>query len=236
MSAVTRGVVHLVLAVVIGGAAGWGAMEGFSSWRDHQVASDPAQTLPPPGTRVQKAIEGIRADGVHVAPDGRDMVDADGERRVEKAVAASGQPVKVIVWAPSTQGGDWLRVDEQLKREFAGEDALIYVWEGPETGDVIEVGRELDFYEVRQDGKALEYPTDFVGDPASKLTEAVLATKGVGWDDPYEADSTTSLFFAGLTVGILAALGALAVIWAVMFGIQRKSGMRVPGRWRWTGG
>ncbi|MDN5892744.1 MAG: hypothetical protein L0H93_01860 [Nocardioides sp.] len=142
------------------------------------------------------------------------------------------------MWAPSTQDGDWLQVDEQLEREFDGEDALIYVWEGPEAGDVVEVGRTLDYPGSLDTQRNLTYSSDFVGDPATKLSEAALATKRATWDELPEPDSRGSLAAGGVVIGILLAVGAIAVIWVVMFGVRVCSGgrLRIPGQWTWTEG
>lgn len=237
MNGVVRGVVHLLVALLIGSLAGWGAVEGVKASRERQ-ADEPGQALPPAGTRVQAAIDAIREDGVYVSPDARDMVGPEGERKIEAAVAQSGQPVHVIVWAPSTQDGDWLQADDQLKREFAGEDSLIYLWEGPEKGEVIEVGRELEFPYTPGSREVLRYSSDFVGDPANKLAQAVRATKDATWEEPYEADSRAGLITGGIVLGILAGLTALAVLGALMLLLRRRSSghLALPGGWTWTGG
>lgn len=237
MKRAARGIAHLLLAVLIGGAAGWGAVEGVEASRE-RAAEEPGQVLPPPGARTQKAIDAIREDGVYVSPDARDMVEPAGEKKIEAAVADSGQPVHVVVWAPSTQDGDWLRVDDQLKREFDGQDALIYVWEGPETGQVVEVGRELDLRRAPGEPGTLRYSSDFVGDPATTLAQAIRATKGATWEEPYEADSRAGLITVGVILGVVLALGVLGLLGVLMLLMRRKSNghLALPGGWTWTNG
>ncbi|MDP3894407.1 hypothetical protein, partial [Nocardioides sp.] len=55
----------------------------------------PAHDLPEPGDRVLRAVAELREDRVHVAPDGRPMLDEGAERDLERLIAAREVPVHV---------------------------------------------------------------------------------------------------------------------------------------------
>lgn len=234
MKATTRGALSLLLALALGVAAAYGAAQGLTAWREHKIADNPGVELGEPGTRVAKAIAGVRADGVHVSPDGRSMVDRAGERRLEKAVAEATVPVRVIVWSPSTQDGDWLQETDHLREAFSGEDGLVIVWEGPEEGDVLETGGLADYYDAPRGEDAIEYPSDFLGDPVRRLTAGIRATDGMSWRERSSTDSAPPVPVA-VGLGALIAAPAIGLLLLLSLGVRRAVGGRgrLPGGWTW---
>src|SRR3546814_20112412 len=157
-------VANLVLAALAALLCGFGASAWFTDKREQEFAQWQAyeEVLDTPRDRVRNAIEGIRKDGVHVAPDGRTMVDEADEKRLEKAIAARGVdevPVRVIVWQETNMGGSYLQTEEQRAGDLADEaQGVLAIWKGPESGTGVRV-------EVRRGYHVTCKPNNLCGQP-----------------------------------------------------------------------
>lgn len=228
MSART-GLVHLAVAVALGAGVGTGAVVLVDHQRDSRIAERVAgEKSVEVGDRLGEAIDALLDDGVYVADDGRRFVDEDGERAIEAAVAAQEVPTYVIVWAPEPQiGMDGLIVQDLLERELPDEDGFVFVWEGPQEGDVINLGPSGG------------YPTygtslDFVGDPATTLVDAVSS---VSRDDFYSGGDDGDDYWGGAVggsvLGLLLGSTILAVLLVVgkIIAVRRGRRRLLPGGW-----
>ncbi|WP_127479838.1 hypothetical protein [Nocardioides pantholopis] len=191
-------------ALVLGLLAGAGSGGAVATSQDTRAVAEF-----PPGDRVRDAVAEIRDDGVHVAPDGRSMLDEAGEARVEAAVAAADRvPVRVIVWSESRHvGDDAMTVDAQLEAALGEERSLILVWQGPQTGRVLTTG-----------GYAYSgvYSNDFLGDPAATLPELIETAQQTEWreDEPSGSGGPIAAGVAlGGMIGLTASGAALIVTW-----------------------
>lgn len=228
------GPVNAGAALLLGCVAGLGsAAVAHQVQQERTTAYEAARSmpLPPPSARLQAAIDEIRRDGVHVAPDARRLVDARAEAAIEEAAAATDNPVYTIVWTHSNEAGDgYEAVKDKLERAFAGERALVHVWEGPARGETVVVGAVImNFGRDAQVG--------FVGDPAVVLPRGVLAAEQADWREPFpdvEYDywgGTGGAVAAGLlfaAVAIATLLLALALV-----GLRVRGRFGLPGRWSW---
>lgn len=162
----------------------------------HLVDQRGEQTAREPGDRVQGAIAALREDPVYVAPDGRDMVSVEGERRLERLIAAAPVPVHVLVWESSREAGPEpysFTLPEQLATEL-GEPGIYIVWQGPE-----DVGVDVP------EGKSLgwEVPDlEIVGDAETQLSEFVTGLPASGALEDAESND----YWGGVGGGIGAAL------------------------------
>lgn len=226
MTGAARAGVHLLVALLLGTLAGWGAVAALTELRGRDAGAAYAD-LPPPRDRVRDAIEGLREDGVHVAPDGRPMLDEAGERAVEEAVARHRDvPVYVVVWAPSRQvGNDTFTVQDQLVAALGDEQAMFVIWEGPQAGEVFSSG---GYARISEYGGAY----DFAGDPATTLPDVVEAYQQAEWADPDESDYWGGIA-GGSVIGVI--LGGVLVVAGIVLGaaVRRSSGGSVglPGSW-----
>ena len=228
MRAWAKGLIHLVLAIGLGTGAGAGASALLTEHRERQLAelaADPTGIMEP-RDRVREALAELRVDGVYVAPDGRYLLDEEGERTVEQAVADSEIPVYVIVWARDQEiGHDELHIEEQLSEALGPDRAAVFIWEGPQEGSVVLVphGGSLNgFYGG----------SDFVGDPAEVLPEAFRAVPEAQWYDGQGSDYWDGTS-GGIAAGVLIGSGALFVLLGGAWVVTRAAGIRLPGRWMW---
>jgi hypothetical protein len=181
--------------------------------------------------RFVAALTALRDDGVYVADDGRSMVDQDGERRIEAAVADNPVPVYVVVWADGAQIGlDDLLVQDALERELGDQDGFVFVWQGVQEGSVTTLGLGGGSPE------SLRSSSDFVGDPATTLSDAVAA---VSPDDfyTYYDDGDDDYFggwFGGAVAGLLLASVILGTVLLLSRILAATLGRRrlLPGGWR----
>ncbi|WP_148614066.1 hypothetical protein [Nocardioides rubriscoriae] len=225
------GASHLVVAGILGLGTGAAAVTVL-----HLHPADVvARAQPPAGAsdRLDEALAALRADGVYVAPDGRSMVDADGEQAIVDAVAANPVPVYVVVWSPDYEIGlNRYTVEDVLQRELGDDDGFAFVWEGAGQGAVLALGPR---------GGSPDYSTasDFVGDPATSLVDAVSS---VSADDFYTYDDDTDGDYWGGPVG--GSLAGLLLASAIVGGVLLLSrilafalGRRrlLPGGWTTRG-
>ena len=220
-----RVVVHLLIAFVVAGLVGVGAETTAERWRTNQISDHRAATQTPPD-RVAHAVQGLRDDGVHVSPDGRSMLNRAGERQVARAIREATLPVRVVVWAPSSNaGGRPFDVRAHFTKAYADERGVVIIWEGPQAGQLFTTG---------QRGWVDGYGTDdFAGDPATSLVEAVTRAQDVHW-----TSGDTSGYWGGIggaiAAGILfGCLGAAAFM--LLLGLLRlfsRNRLRLPGGWR----
>lgn len=183
-----RHVVDLGLACLLGlGGAALGV---------HLVDQRGEQTAREPGDRVQGAIAALREDPVYVAPDGRDMVSVEGERRLERLIADAPVPVHVLVWESSHEAGPEpysFTLPDQLATEL-GEPGIYIVWQGPE-----DVGVDVP------EGKSLgwEVPDlEIAGDAETRLSEFITGLPASGTLEDAESND----YWGGVSGGIAAAL------------------------------
>ncbi|HEY9563101.1 MAG TPA: hypothetical protein VIR30_04950 [Nocardioides sp.] len=225
-------VANLVLAALAALLCGFGASAWFTDKREQEFAQWQAyeEVLDTPRDRVRNAIEGIRKDGVHVAPDGRTMVDEADEKRLEKAIAARGVdevPVRVIVWQETNMGGSYLQTEEQLERALADDEpGVLVIWEGPESGDVMLTGG--------RDGYPFQFNTsDFVGDPTTALLAGIDQLTVTWHDDDSEFDYWGGTG-GGIAAGVMIALGVLLGIGLFFWLVRTLTGglLKLPGGWR----
>lgn len=231
------GPANLVAALLLAGLAGAGTAYAVDARQDAQQAEwEAAITDPvvaPPGGRLQAAIDELREDGVHVADDARWMVSEQAERELEAAAATSDHQVLTIVWTGSNQAGDgYENVGAKLEQEFAGEQAVIYVYEGPSEGDVVVVGAYPYQFEFGSF-------SDFVGDPETMLVRAVLdAEQRPAWelDDPPSDEDYWGGPVGRVAAGVLFALLAIPALLAFLclLHLFAGRGFRLPGRWLWS--
>lgn len=190
--------VAAVAALVLGLIAGAGSGLAVAAYQDDEISQE-AGTVPgfPARDRVRDAVAELRADGVHVAPDGRAMLDAAGERQVEVAVAAADRvPVHVIVWAQSRDiGDDEITVDAQVEAALSEERSVIIVWQGPQKGRVLTT-----------DGYAYTgiFAQDFVGDPATTLPGLIETAQQTEWSE--QQSSAGGPIAAGIGLGTMIGL------------------------------
>ena len=183
-----RHVVDLGLACLLGlGGAALGV---------HLVDERSEQTAREPGDRVQGAIAALREDPVYVAPDGRDMVSVEGERRLERLIADAPVPVHVLVWESSRQAGPEpysFTLPDQLATEL-GEPGIYIVWQGPEdVGVDVPEGKRLGW----------EVPDlENVGDPETQLSAFITGLPASGALEDAESND----YWGGVGGGIAAAL------------------------------
>lgn len=182
------------------------------------LAMDTEPTLYAPGDRVRGAIEELRVDRVHVPPDGRDMLDEAGERRVEQLVADSDPPIYVIVWDETNQAGYSSAYDVVDQVGVAIDpQAVIVVWEGPGRGHV-------DVY----DGDFFSY-LEFEGEPEARIAELVDELRGESVE-PTE-DEGVGDQIAGVVLGGAGAVGAYGLLMTVVgvVRLRRHRPFLVPG-------
>jgi hypothetical protein len=223
---------NLVIAVLAAVLCGFGASAWFTDQRERDFAEWEAyeEVLDTPRDRVRNAIEGVRKDGVHVAPDGRTMVDKAGEKRLERAIAARGAdevPVRVIVWQETNMGGSYLQTEEQLERALADDEpGVLIIWQGPESGDVMLTGGREGYPSFFHSG-------DFVGDPTSALIAGIDELE-VNWTDEDNEFDYWGGTGGGIAAGVMIALGVLVGIGLLFWLVRTLTGglLKLPGGWR----
>jgi hypothetical protein len=171
-----------------------------------------------PGDRVEAAVDALRDSAVHVPPDGRAMLSAEAEERLEAVIAESPVPVHVVVWRSSREAGGEpysFTLPEMIAAEL-GEPGVYVVWQGPEDADAeAQPGHRLDY-----DVPDLEP----VGDPETRLTEFVrgLDEESVVEEEPWD-------YWGGVGGGIAAGLligGGIALAAWLLAGIVRAASGR----------
>lgn len=220
---------NLVLSLVVAAGAAVGAAYWTETSRERAVAEYAEQEREGPSAprdRVRAAIEGVRADGVHVAPDGRSLLDRRDEKALEEALAGLAIPVRVIFWRETTGGGAHLDTDRQLEEAFGDERSVLVVWEGPEEGQVVQTGGT---------GYVPFGQFDFVGDPVAAITSAVDEIQA---DTYWHADRGPGSDYwggvgGGIGAGALIATGVLlglGLLWLLVVLVSRGR-LKLPGRW-----
>lgn len=226
-----RGLLCVVLACVL--AAG-SAVLATKLLHDRRADAVAAQAAPlKPGARVDRvtnALAGLADDGVYVAPDGRDMLNRAGERKVAAAIAASTEPIKVVVWTrTSFAGASLFDLRQQLEAGLAaaGGHGIYLIWEGPENGG-------LDTYGKYGYISSISTHDDFVGDPAVTIPRLVKQVdEQVHWSDDDGDFDYYGGVGGGITIGALMGAGiliGLALLYALIVALTKR---RLPGGWRW---
>ncbi|WP_067435220.1 hypothetical protein [Nocardioides jensenii] len=220
---------NIVLSLVIAALAATGAGWWVTEHRERAVADYAGQERggpSEPGDRVRAAIRELRADGVHVAPDGRPMIDKHGEATLEKAVAGLTVPVRVIFWRETKGSGAYLDVDRQLQSAFRDERSVVLVWEGPGAGDAVITGG---------DAYVSLSASDFVGDPVTTITQALDEIQEAEWsgDRKQESNDYWGGTAGGIAAGFLFAFVTLLGLGLLLLVVRKISGdiLRLPGRW-----
>lgn len=223
------GLVQLVVAVAVGIAGGAAAVTVLDHERDTARAAYDAERDVDPGDRLGEALTALRDDGVYVAPDGRGLVDEAGERQLEAAVAAQPIPVYVVVWAPRPQIGlDGIALRDVLERQLPDEDSFVVVWEGPQEGDVIDLGPRGGSLDL------LSGPSDFVGDAADTVSAAIAE---LDEGDLYSGSSGDDYWGGvpgGTVIGLFLGSAVLGTLLLAARLLAHRRGRRrlLPGGWR----
>ncbi len=230
-----RGAVNLLVALVLSCAIAVWVVQDRSGSESSVIGVSTAE-LPygPLSDRVVNMLDGLRDDGVHVTPDARSMVDAEGARRIadqiRRTARRTGVQVYVVV-ARSTHdaGASGFGLDQQLEHELEkqGDQAVVLIWQGPQEGNTQVIGggylRDISYLE------------DFVGDPATTLTELVTQVPDqVTWTGAStQEDSDTPEAVLGAVLGVIYGLGALLAL-LLLWALLRRAGVpRLPGSWGW---
>ncbi len=163
-----------------------------------------------PGDRVAAAIEGVREDGLHVAPELAGLLSEEKTAELERAVAGSPVPLHVVWWESTYEGGpanDFAAM-AQL-RAGIGEEGYYAVISPGRPIVVDAVGLEEPFVDA-----------DGLGRPAVALASVVEELAAA---PPKPLQELTSDYWGGRGGGIAAGLlfvalgyGALvAVVWVL---------------------
>lgn len=243
------GLIHVLVAVVVGVGAAVGAVAWLDDRRDAAITEETraaadyqaeVERRARPGANdvLDAAIEEILRDGVHVTDDGRSMMSTEAEAEVEAAFADAPVRILAIVWAPGQQAGmSRLQLEdavEQAVRDRIGDErAWLFVWEGPEQGTevMLPASGYVDGYSIG----------DFAGDAA---TFFVGAADAVTVDDFYEVrddDGSDFDYWGGWGGGGLLGLMlgstivAVTLVTAKIVAAVRRRERLLPGRWGWGG-
>ena len=204
----------VVVALLVGGAAAWGA---------DAVRTATGPQPAPVGDRVQRAADALRSgDHVYVAADAHDRLPPEAEARLEALAEESSLPVHVVVWEGSSDAGYDLSYDAmyQLQR-LVDRDGVYVLLEGPGDGiveDRVEGGRVSDL------------PDDLYGDPETRLREIIAAADRAEVEPAWDYWGGPS---GAALAGALAALVALPCC-LVLLGLGRLltgRPFRLPGGW-----
>jgi hypothetical protein len=192
--------VPLVLAVGAGAGA-WVLTERRSAYE-----------LPPPGDRVQQAVDALAESPVFVAEDARDLLDEAGEARVAEVAAAADPRIFVVVWTPSTDAGYYLEADalDQIM-EGVDEDGIYLLVDDSQSAVVDERGVELDGYVVPELYGALD---EALVDHLEEL-DALGASPAETGEDAYWGPPP-----GAAVIGVLTALGSYGAV-MLLIGIAR---------------
>ncbi|QIX25909.1 hypothetical protein ncot_04315 [Nocardioides sp. JQ2195] len=228
---VLRGLVSLVVACGLGAGSAVLATQVLHDRRADAVSARAAALAPEARVdRVRHALDGLRDDGVNVAPDARDLLDPAGERKVARAIAASTTPVKVVVWTETSfAGASRFDLVQQLEAGLAegGGHGVYLVWEGPEKGT-------LDTYGRNGYISSISTHEDFAGDPAITIPRLVRQVdEQVEWTDTNEDFDYYGGVGGGIGIGALYAVGVLLGVGLVHGLIVLVTKRRLPGGWRW---
>ncbi len=237
MNAAFRWLLHLGLALVLGVLAAWGGVAWLHHDRDAAISDDRVSDALDASDRVQDLLVELRKDGVYVSDDGRYLLDSAGEGAVRDAVRASTTPVYVVVWAPGQEvGADELEVTdyigaalEQDLVDAGQEHGVLYLWQGPEVGDVVELGERAYLPDYSS-------ASDFTGDPALTLPLAVAAVDDADWDGARDDSDYWGGRGGG---GFLGLLLGLSIVGLFLLGGRILRGVLganlLPGTWRAEG-
>ena len=182
------------------------------------IETDQAMLVEAPGDRVQAAIDELVRDRVHVPSDGRSMLDEEGERRLEDALAGFEPAVHVVVWESTGDAGYSSAHDvvDQLGVAIDPQ-GLFVVWQGPGDGRYGAL-----------DGAAPGYLA-FEGSPEARVTELLEDIEGETVE-PSSREEPGDVV-AGAMVGAFGGAGAYGLLMTVV-GLVRVSRGReflVPG-------
>jgi hypothetical protein len=197
----TRLAIDTAAALAIGAAG--------VAWGVHIVDGRADVTDIEPGDRVETAVDALRTDDVYVPPDGRTMLAADAEQRLEQVVADAPVPVHVVVWRASSEAGGEpysFTLPEMIAEEL-DEPGVYIVWQGPGEADAEAApGTRIDY-----GGPRLEA----AGDAELRITEFVeqLEADSLIEDDGFDYwGGRSGGFAAGLLFGSGIALGAYLLV------------------------
>lgn len=206
----TQLLLHLLVSVVLGGAATYVVAEHVSH-QDEDI-------LAPPGDRVRAAIAGVRQDHVYVADDGRPMLSESGERHLEQLIAQRHLPLYVVVWQDSWAAG-YDHYIEAADQVLAGlpDKAMVVLWQGPENSTLQE-GEHYALKDRPGTYSTIEEPS-YLGDADKRLTEWIGSLP----DEPLERWTPTDDYGGvggGIAFALFLGLPSLLGLW-ILIGIVR---------------
>ncbi|MDP3890316.1 hypothetical protein [Nocardioides sp.] len=185
----------------------------------------PADDLPEPGDRVLRAVAELREDRVHVAPDGRPMLDEEAERDLERLIAAREVPVHVVVWEPSWFAGysSPRTAARQILTEL-GTPAVVVLWQGVD-GSVAVTSESHVLRDARADDYQRLPEPEFLGEASLRLSEWVaalpegleLSERSTARDEEVATDITVGLIVGGIL---------LVVTWLLIGVLRLATGRR----------
>ena len=202
--------VALLVSVLAGLAAGLlpGRGDGPTGYEEAGLAAAAAEE---PGDRVAAAIDGVRQDGLYVAPELADLLTPQELSDIERAVADSPVPLFVVWWSRSYDAG--------YRTDYAAMAQLR-----------VGVGQEGYYAIVSAGGSVLVEANDLrtpfidanaLGRPADALTRVVEELSQVPPEAPYRSEASD--YWGGPGGGIAAGLlfvglgyaGLVPVVWLV---------------------
>lgn len=184
-----------------------------------------AHRLPEPGDRVLRAVTELREDRVHVAPDGRPMLDEEDERDLEQRIAAREIPVHVVVWEPSWFAG--YSSPRTAARQILDEldtPAVVVLWQGID-GSVVLTSEGYDLRDAgTEDYHHLAEP-EFLGEASLRLTEWIEALpEGLELHEyGADRDGDTS---GDIAFGLFLGSGVLLATWLLIGLLRLATGRR----------
>lgn len=231
--------VALLVGLVVGVGAGVGAAIWLQHDRDAAIEARQRElTATSPlddrrVDRVESTLADLAVDGVSVSDDGRALIDEAGEQAIVEAVARSSEHVYVVFWAEDQHLGvvedDAVAMLAAGLAELPGVDrGVLYVWQGPQAGHVADFG--ADGF-----GGEISSASDFAGDPAITLTDAIPRIVADDFYDFGDDDGGSDYWGGaggGTFLGLLIGVGVVLVLRSAAFLLRLVGGPRLPGSWR----
>lgn len=210
MSRARQVLLHLLVSVVLGGAATYVVADHVSHQDDDVVGA--------PGDRVRTAVAGVEKDHVYVADDGRPMLSEAGERHLEQLISRRHLPVYVVVWHDSWGAGydHYIQAADQI---LAGlpDKSMVVLWQGPDAS-TLEEGEHYALKDRPGTYSPIEEPS-YLGDAEKRLTEWI----GTLPDEPLRREAPFDYYGGvggGIGFALLLGLPSLVGLWIVI-GIVR---------------